>query len=300
MEQGIRDRIEAIRRYLEETGESQGSLARETGLSRTTISNVLLEKYNASYNDILSRCEDVINRREEKRKLLFQAPEFIENSITKKVAYALSNATSVHIPRITVLYGESGIGKTKSLEEFIKYHPTAVLVKIRPDFIVSSILREIAEPMGVSVQGSNYEITNRIINKLKSTGRVLIFDEAEYLSARSLDIIRRIHDEAQNPVVLVGMPKLYHNLVALRNGFEQIANRMISYNLNQPSVNDLEQIVQVCIPDVSDDVCSAYIECSRGTIRTLLLLMQDMVNYEQDTGRKVTAGAIKNYVKTLH
>lgn len=296
----IKNRIEAVRRYLEESGESQNSLAKAAGISGSTLSNVLAEKYAGSYEEVLLKIEDAMNRREEKERVRFKAPEFVETSISKKIMRALNDAAGVSVPRITVLHGDSGIGKTKTLEEFKRINPTSILVKIRPDFVISSILREVAEQMGLSPSGANYEITNRIIKKLQATGRILIFDEAEYLSARSLDIIRRIHDEAETPVVLVGMPKLYHNLVALRNGFEQVANRMVSYNLDKPESEDLERIVRACIPGIEKDVCQAFVECSKGTIRTLILLMQDMVNYEHNTGKKLTAKAVKAYVATLH
>lgn len=278
----IKNRIEAARRYLEESGESQNSLAKAAGISGSTLSNILAEKYAGSYEEVLLKIEDAMNRKEEKERVRFKAPEFVETSISKKIMRALNDAAGVSVPRITVLHGDSGIGKTKTLEEFKRINPTSILVKIRPDFVISSILREVAEQMGLSPSGANYEITNRIIKKLQATGRVLIFDEAE------------------TPVVLVGMPKLYHNLVALRNGFEQVANRMVSYNLDKPESEDLERIVRACIPGIEKEVCAAFVECSKGTIRTLILLMQDMVNYEHNTGKKLTAKAVKAYVATLH
>lgn len=49
----VKQRINQVRRYLEESGESQNSLAKAAGISGSTLSNVLAEKYAGSYEEVL-------------------------------------------------------------------------------------------------------------------------------------------------------------------------------------------------------------------------------------------------------
>lgn len=45
-----------------------------------------------------------------------------------------------------------------------------------------------------------------IVDKLKSSGRLIIIDEAEHLPYKSLELVRRIYDKANVGILLVGMP----------------------------------------------------------------------------------------------
>ncbi|MGL4388531.1 MAG: AAA family ATPase [Brevinema sp.] len=293
-------RIVAIQTYLEESGESQAKLSHRSGLSPTVVNQVLKGTYKGNVNICLSKIEEAIQHSKDREAVTFKAPESIGTSRTKKVFRALSEAQAVSIPRILVLYGDSGIGKTHTITEYVEDNSTATVIEIRPDFTIKAVLQTIAQEIGVSHLGSNFDVTNRIISKLKGSNRMLIFDEAEYLSARSLDIIRRIYDKAQIPIVLVGMPNLFHNIKSLRKGFEQIANRMVSYNLGTPKKEDLEKIITNCIPNAEQNIISALTECSKGTIRTLILLMQDLVNYSADSGKKITSKDVHDFVNSMH
>ena len=296
----MKERIEKVIQYLKETGETQASLARSSNLSPTVVNQVLKNTYKGDMEANLSKLEDVIQSRQEKASIQFKAPEFIYTTTAKKIFNALTEAQSVSIPRILVLYGGSGIGKTISIKKHLEDNSTATLIEIRPDFTIKAVLQTIAQEIGVAITGSNFDITNKIITKLKNSNRMIIFDEAEYLSSRSLDIIRRIYDQALIPIVLVGMPNLYHNIKSLRKGFEQIANRMVSYSLGTPERSDLVEIVKICIPNIEESVCSAFIDCSKGTIRTLILLMQDLVNWSALTGHKITAKQVVSFVNSMH
>ncbi|MGL4393618.1 MAG: AAA family ATPase [Brevinema sp.] len=296
----MENRIQAIQTYLEESGESQAKLSHRSGLSPTVVNQVLNGKYKGNIDSCLSKIEEAIQHSRDREAVTFKAPEFLDTSITRKIYNSLSEAQAVAIPRILVLYGDSGIGKSRTISEYVEQNSTATVIEIRPDFTIKAVLQTIAQEIGVSHLGSNFDVTNRIIAKLKGSNRMIIFDEAEYLSARSLDIIRRIYDKAQIPIVLVGMPNLFHNIKSLRKGFEQIANRMVSYNLGTPNSEDLKKIVASCIPSIEENVISALIECSKGTIRTLILLMQDLVNWSYLKGEAITVKRVHTFVNSMH
>lgn len=299
-ERTITERVSEIQKYLETTGEKQAGIARRSGVSVTVVNQILKEIYKGDYNACLSKIESAIKSQKDKDAMTFKAPSFIQTTIASKMYGALVEAQSISVPRILVLYGNSGIGKTKILTEFVEDNPTCTLIEVSPDFSLGALLQEVAQEIGVHSYGKHHEITKRIISKLKGSNRMLVIDEAEYLTPKSLDILRRIHDKAQIPIVLVGMPHLYHNIKSLRKGFEQIANRMISYDLGIPSKTDHIEIIKSCIPNIEGSVADTLIECSKGTTRTLILLMQDLVNWSSMTGKQITSKDVREFVGSMH
>lgn len=300
MNPDLKQRTTAIEEWLQSTGTSQSALARAADISPTVINQVLKGTYGGNLEANLAKIEAAVKHLGDRKEAYFRAPGFVTIGISKEIFNALQEAVSVSVPRILVLYGDSGIGKTETIKQYISQNKNAYLIEIDPVYTVKSILVVIAEALGINSEGSNHALSTAIIKKLRKSGKMLILDEAEYLSPNTLDVIRRIHDKAEIPVALVGMPRLYKNIVSLRRGYEQIANRMVSYNLDKPGHTDLLKIVEASIPEVEPDVADAFIECSKGTIRTLILLIQDMVNYAHITGEKMTPAMIKKFTASMH
>lgn len=300
MNPDLKQRTTAIEEWLQSTGTSQSALARAADISATVINQVLKGTYGGNLEANLAKIEAAVKHLGDRKEAYFRAPGFVTIGISKEIFNALQEAVSVSVPRILVLYGDSGIGKTETIKQYISQNKNAYLIEIDPVYTVKSILVVIAEALGINSEGSNHALSTAIIKKLRKSGKMLILDEAEYLSPNTLDVIRRIHDKAEIPVALVGMPRLYKNIVSLRRGYEQIANRMVSYNLDKPGHADLLKIVEASIPEVETDVADAFIECSKGTIRTLILLIQDMVNYAHITGEKMTPAMIKKFTASMH
>ncbi|MGL4388289.1 MAG: AAA family ATPase [Brevinema sp.] len=170
----MENRILAIQTYLEESGESQSKLSHRSGLSPTVVNQVLKGTYKGNIESCLTKIEEAIQHSKDKEAVSFKAPEFLNTSIASKIQGALSEAQSVSIPRILVLYGDSGIGKTHTITEYVKENSTATMIEIRPDFTIKAVLQTIAQEIGVSHLGSNFDVTNRIISKLKGSNRMIV------------------------------------------------------------------------------------------------------------------------------
>ena len=89
-----------------------------------------------------------------------------------------------------------------------------------------------------------------IIDKLKSSGRLIIIDEAEHLPYKSLELLRRIYDKAQVGILLVGMPKLLMNLKGEKKQYAQLYSRVgIATRLNPLIDEDKKAIISSVIPN---------------------------------------------------
>lgn len=297
-------RILRVKGFLEDprNGLNMTSLGQKAGISRSVVSAVIHGKYAGDVEGALAKIESVIKNLEDKLRVGFYQPDFVYTKLYHKVERMLDDAVAANIPRITVLYGPSGIGKTECIEHYVKKHAHTVLIKVRSDFNARAVLVKLAGALGVSASGATYELTDRIIERLEGSGRLVIFDEAEYLKPYVLDILRRIFDESKSPVVLIGMNKLYHIISSLRNNFEQIANRMISYSLGTYNSlkGDVELVLREALKDYSDEIQRAFLKEAPGSIRESLLLAQDIVNYSERSGKQITPEFICTYKNTQH
>ena len=117
-----------------------------------------------------------------------------------------------------VIYGKAGTGKTVAIKDWASKHPEAVLVETLPMMSAKELLLTILEALGQrNAQGSTVKLIKDIAKLFKKSERVLLIDEAENLTTKSLEAIRRIHDFSQVPVVLIGTYALIQNLKG-RNG----------------------------------------------------------------------------------
>ncbi len=64
----------------------------------------------------------------------------------------------------------------------------------------------------LSARGTFDALARWIVDRLKGTKRMLIFDEADLLHYRAMETIRPIHDATGCPVLFAGKPKIYERL----------------------------------------------------------------------------------------
>ncbi|EFA28414.1 putative bacteriophage DNA transposition protein B [Haemophilus influenzae HK1212] len=90
--------------------------------------------------------------------------------------------------KIVVVYGAAGLGKTATLKEYAARYPSSMLIETDPGYNPRVLLHKIAENCGVVAQGGNHDVFEKIVEKLDGSERLLIIDEAELLSTRSLEL----------------------------------------------------------------------------------------------------------------
>lgn len=156
---------------------------------------------------------------------------------------------------IGVLTGPPGIGKTTTIREFAKdYSGEVILITARPEMSVRDFIQQLANLLGLGIlYGSNYERATSVVEELQKRPRTIIVDEAENLARSSiskLEILRRIYDDAETGLVLVGTPRLKTLLVkgpSRRENLSQLYSR-ISYLLEVSGLTaeDVGNILAPC------------------------------------------------------
>lgn len=200
--------IERLKAYISESGKTQTAVGKELGISSGAISAFLSKKYKTPHM-LIPKVANLINRNE-KKAVAPKAPDFAPTSVSKIVQNAIAYAHLRGV--ISVVYGDAGVGKTSTVNEYVKNDKLAMLITISPTFAsITGVNELIAAQLGVRERVSR-KLTMEIVDRLKGSGRVLIVDEAQHLTVRALNHLRCLSDESGIGVALVGNEEVYSKM----------------------------------------------------------------------------------------
>ncbi len=258
---------------IKEKGITKAYVCRAAGnISQSQLSQWLKGVYKGDNKTIDEAVEGFINKENLKLTLSNNTIEFVETSIANRVNETAKNCH--YKAELGVVFGDAGLGKTTAVENYSGKNPDVILIKANPSYTKKYLIQELHKKVGCEGFGAIYLMLNDIISRLKDSGRLIIVDQAEYLSQPSLELLRTIHDEAKIGLLLVGMPKLYFNLKGKKGEFRQLFTR-IGYKIKLENLmpEDTEMIVKNFLPE-SNDVWQAFHSVSLANTRALSMLLK--------------------------
>lgn len=127
------DYVEAcnfIRHYMVSTKKPQAHVARELDVSASALSGFLSGTYKAPHT-IISKIEELAMLNTQK-KIVPKEPDYTETNISKNVVNAIRYS---HLQRkISVVYGDAGIGKTMAFRYYLDNNALAIGITISPTY----------------------------------------------------------------------------------------------------------------------------------------------------------------------
>lgn len=219
-EQQARD---AIAEYRKASGKSQSEIAKELGISPAQLSAFLGGTYKAPHT-VVPKIEALLEQHES-RKMAPKAPEYADTTVSKQVMDAIEYC---HLQgKIGVIYGDAGIGKTMGIRHYCELNPMAISITISPAFATMSGVNDLlSDKIGVR-ETSARRIYSELVNRLSGSGRVIIIDEAQHLTKKTLEHLRSISDETGVGICFVGNEEVYSRLKGTgKADFAQIFSRI--------------------------------------------------------------------------
>jgi Cdc6-like AAA superfamily ATPase len=173
-------------------------------------------------------------------------------------------------PRIGLLYGNSGYGKSVSMA-FTAQKNGAAYVEAKKVWTQRSLLEAIAREIGIiALERTSARIFGQVVDQLNSEARGLILDEVDYLVSKSyVEIIRDIHDATSIPIILVGEEALPAKLKA----WERFDNRILVATPAQPATTaDAKKLRDLYCPrvEIADDLVERIVAVCRGVTRRIV------------------------------
>jgi DNA transposition AAA+ family ATPase len=208
-EQFVNEVRSRVNEYLNSGENSQEQLAKQAGVSGAALSTFLAGTYQGRNENVAKKLLPVLEamKSRETATLTVKEPEIIETAIMRQMLFGLQYASDRN--DVVVIYGAPGIGKTVTLERYVKTNPTALFFTASPNIRSGrDIMEELLEAMNKRTEGRNKTLEKNIITSLKNSNRMIIIDEAHFLRLDGLETLRRIYDATKCPLVLVGNPKI--------------------------------------------------------------------------------------------
>ncbi|EER47767.1 helix-turn-helix domain-containing protein [Actinobacillus minor NM305] len=286
-----------LRTLMDSKGYQQKQVAQLLGVSVATVSLYLKGEYNGNVSDIDRKVDELIERDKAKVVEAKYNAAFVPTLAARRGMEVMAFA---HVEgEINVIYGSAGLGKTQMLKEYARRNSSAVLIEVDPSCTPKVLLRKIAETVGANARGVNNELLDSIVSKLKGSERLLMIDEAELLSTRSLEFIRRIHDLTGVGVVLAGMPRLLINLKGKNNELAQLYSRVgFACDLgNALSEEDLGLLAESALG--TNEFNAPLIKACHGNARRLSKLMRGVVRSSEINQTPISKELVEQYSKML-
>jgi hypothetical protein len=139
------------------------------------------------------------------RKLADGEPRWVDTDYELSVQDAIDQGLAnigTSLPRIGVVYGEAGVGKTETVKSVLSGFDVETL---KFEFPPRTTMKEIARTLYGEVSGEDnnhnrYTLTHMLIPLLEERPRLFVIDETQRLSHECVEHLRFIHDLERSQV----------------------------------------------------------------------------------------------------
>lgn len=284
--------------FIKHSQMTQNQVAKALGKSTGTISQYLRGEYKGNTEEIDDAVRRLIARHNANVVDRKFNSDFVMTYAAKRCIGAIQTAHNEH--EVSVIYGAAGLGKTQALKQYVRENPETVFIEVDPGYNAKVLLKALCKQLGQPEQGANHDLFERIINKL-SADNLIIVDEAELLSTKCLEFLRRINDKTQCGLVLAGMPRLLINLKGKYGDLAQLYSRCGNWCNLENSLNkdDIAKLAKTGLNLNDDELIDVLFETSQGNARRLNKIMRGAIRIAEINGCDIDERVIKTYAKTL-
>lgn len=246
---------EQAKQYIEQNNVTQVHFGKLVGVGESTISRWFKgtypspEKINAKVQEFLEK--------EAVRETITETKDipFVMTAISKQIWGALEYG---RIQRtISVIYGDAGIGKTRTMREWAADKTDVIVITANPAVkSPKGFFKYLAKQLKTTTRGSIDDIVMDIMDKLMLSDRTIVIDEAQHLVRETLELVRSINDATGTAISLIGNEMIYNKMLGKQQAeFAQLFTRigMRKHLLTDYFVeNDVKEIFGVTDASVTE------------------------------------------------
>lgn len=261
-----------VRAQLDRHKITQAALSKETGLSRSVISQWLAGQYDHDGDADLALQAWLRKRRRG------GGGDLIELKNTRYIWDVCDHAVAGG--ELVVIVGKPGLGKTVALQAWHDLRGGEVSVQVVSPLVTpTGLVRGLALRFELPSSGAGDKVLQEVVTYLRRKPKPLVFDEANNLSVRCLEVVRHIFDQTSTPIVLCGSMALQQRLSvksSVHTELDQLQSRVERYCLLAPL--GLEEVRRVVLGhleeselgDQPQELIKLYSDQSAGVTRVLV------------------------------
>lgn len=226
---------------------SQVALAREIGISGTTLSQWLNDRYQGDNEAVSTKVATWQRSRQAASESgAVASVGWVDTASSRAIEAALLFAQDKG--SIAVVYGGAGLGKTTATRHYAECNPNVWRVAASPASAgLMAMLEAIASALELrDIQNRPSVYAREIGRRMAGTRGLLVIDEAQHVSVQALEELRSIHDGCGVGLALLGNEAVYARLTggSRQATFAQLFSR-VGYRLrvNSPTRADTDAIV---------------------------------------------------------
>jgi DNA transposition AAA+ family ATPase len=194
-----------VRDFVAQNSSSYKAVATVAGVGESTFTAWLGGKYRGDNDGIDAKIRKWLRSEEAlgRRRLIMPAEvKFAPTRSAMRMMGLLEHAQAM--PDVAVITGGAGVGKTTQAKHYKATHPNVWLLTAQPS--ISSpyaMLEYLRSVLGIA-ETAPHKVSHAITLKLSGTQGLIIVDEAQHLTSKSIDQLRVIYDIAEIGLVLMG------------------------------------------------------------------------------------------------
>jgi DNA transposition AAA+ family ATPase len=200
---------EALQAQVKATGLSNAEIGRGSGVSKTTISQWLNNKYPGDVGAVEASLRSWLRDR------IVRSSTGVSTVTTPLSTRVCKQLEEVRAAGELVLFiGQAGIGKTRSQDCYVREHPLTIAFRVLPWHSgMSGLADDLCRATDIHRIPAGQRRWDVIVEKTQGCGRMLLVDDAHELGPRGLQCCVDYHEQTGNPVALFGLPHLKQRLL---------------------------------------------------------------------------------------
>ncbi len=200
-----------LRSYITEK-RKQCQVAKELGVSNGLISGFLSGTYPSAHT-VIPKIQELMSVSEQKSAAP-KEPKYATTSVSRDVFNAITYSRIQG--KVSVVYGDAGVGKTMAIQQYCKEHNSAISITITAVYAnISGATRLVAKKLGVK-EKNVVMMFEEIVSRLEGSDKVIIIDEAQHLTSKTIDYLRQVSELSKTGMVFVGNHTIIRNFEGKR------------------------------------------------------------------------------------
>ena len=208
---GNTDAITRIKALLEQSIVTQAQIAKEIGVSPSTVNQLLNGNYKADPAPMLQKLANWLTARDQRADAP-RDPGFVMTETAKQIIADMNYALATE--SIVIIHGISGVGKTTALREFQRTNNNVWVITTSPSrSTMTECMYELAMELGMeNAPRLRGPLARALRRRLLNTKGLIVVDEADHLDRPTLEELRILVEEVGIGMVLVGNSRVYTQL----------------------------------------------------------------------------------------
>ena len=179
-----------------------------------------------------------------------------------------------NIPKLALVYGDHGIGKTKTLLWWATKND-AIYIRANNDITQNGLLKIIMEELEIKPYWNMQDNFNAILKQLRIDPKIIIVDEVDYLIGykNAIEILRDIQDNTGSPIVLSGMCLVDKKISRLKHFEDRLFKKLKFEHYNEEDLKDI--LNQITDLEFSDDAIT-YLATRTNQFRKIVQTLEQL------------------------